>query len=311
MNPQPYESDAWSEWLLHHRHGGDEGIAHAIQAQTSNFASRVIDGAQIGPGMTLVDVGTGDGLVAFLAIKRIGPSLDVVLTDISDPLLMHAEQRARELGVSDQCRFTSCPADRLEGIGNASADAVTSRAVLAYVDDKAGAMHEFFRVLKPGGRISICEPVMRYEALEIFALKTMIDTQKARSTDRLTELLCRIRAGQFPHTVEEIMRNPMTNFGEQDLVRIAEGAGFTDVQMKLEVEVLPASVTNWQAFLESSPHPLAPPVRQLIAERLTDEECRYLEERFRPLIESAQSKSTSRNVYLTARKARGSGATQG
>lgn len=302
MDPVTQESDIWSEWLLHHRHGGDKGIACTIQAQTSNFAGRVIDGARVGPRMTLVDVGTGDGLVAFLAIDRIGPSLHVVLTDISTPILKYAEQRAGECGVSDQCRFIKCSADRLEGVGNDSAHAVTTRAVLAYVADKAAAMNEFFRVLKPGGHISICEPVMRYEALEIFALKSIVDAQPAQSLDRLTELLCRIRAGQFPHTVEGIMENPMTNFSEQDLVRIAEDAGFIDVQMELHVEVFPTSATNWDAFLESSPHPLAPPVKQLIAERLTEEEHRYLEERFRPLIEAAQSNSTSRNVYLTARK---------
>ncbi|MEI4861268.1 class I SAM-dependent methyltransferase, partial [Klebsiella pneumoniae] len=94
----------------------------------------------------------GDGLIAFGAIARIGPSLRVVLTDISAPLLRHAEERAREQGARAQCTFLQGSAEHLAGLdigrGIAQADVVTTRAVLAYVPDKRAALREFYRVLR-------------------------------------------------------------------------------------------------------------------------------------------------------------------
>jgi arsenite methyltransferase len=52
----------------------------------------VIEGAYLKPGMTLVNVGTVDGLIAFLAIDHVGPALNVSCTDISALSLQHAKQ---------------------------------------------------------------------------------------------------------------------------------------------------------------------------------------------------------------------------
>jgi ubiquinone/menaquinone biosynthesis C-methylase UbiE len=50
-------------------------------------------------------------------------------------------------------------ADSLADIADASVDVVTTRSVLIYVKDKAAALREFYRVVRPGGRISIHEPI--------------------------------------------------------------------------------------------------------------------------------------------------------
>ncbi|WP_348240817.1 methyltransferase domain-containing protein, partial [Salmonella enterica] len=52
-------------------------------------------------------------------------------------------------------------AETLEGIADSSVDVVTTRSVLIYVDDKAAAFAAFHRVLKPGGRVSLFEPINR------------------------------------------------------------------------------------------------------------------------------------------------------
>lgn len=79
--------------------------------------------------MTLADIGTGDGLVAFGAISRIGSSLSVILTDLSQALLSHTEQRAIELGVRQRrttsgARARSCAARPAESLNksNCSSD---------------------------------------------------------------------------------------------------------------------------------------------------------------------------------------------
>ena len=124
-NPQP-QSDEWSRWLLHVRHGGDPALERAIREELESFADRVLDGARLEPGMTLADIGSGAGLVAFRAIERVGPALRVILTDVSEPLLRHAGALAIERGVQGQCSFVTCAADDLAALESASVDAVES-----------------------------------------------------------------------------------------------------------------------------------------------------------------------------------------
>lgn len=197
------EDDIWSEWLLHRRHADDPQWEPAVQQSIERYADRVLDNAHLAPGMRLLDVGTGDGLVGLRAIARIGSTLQVQMTDISERMLRHAEQRALDLGVRGQCDFLHCAADRLEGIGDETVDVVTTRAVLAYIADKGRALREFLRVLKPGGRISLCEPVFQDDAFSTRALKTLLESR--RSTDALhpfMPLLHRWKAAQYPDTAE-------------------------------------------------------------------------------------------------------------
>ncbi|MDR3416571.1 MAG: methyltransferase domain-containing protein [Nevskia sp.] len=140
-------SDLWSDWLLHRRHGGDPAYGEAVRRAVERYADRVLDGARLRPDMVLADVGAGEGLIAFRAIDRLGPSLRVILTDVSQPMLRHAEDTASRLSVRSQCRFLRCGAERLEGIEDASVDVVATRSVLAYVADKQAALAEFRRVL--------------------------------------------------------------------------------------------------------------------------------------------------------------------
>src|SRR5258707_6822825 len=141
------QSDVWSDWLLHTRHADDPEQERVLHTELEKYANRVLDGARLAAGMTLADIGSGDGLIAFRAIDRIGPSLRVLLTDISAPLLCHAKALAVERDVRDQCTFIQCFAEALTEIDDASVDAVTTRAVLAYVPDKVAAMREFHRIL--------------------------------------------------------------------------------------------------------------------------------------------------------------------
>src|SRR5215469_14519319 len=96
-------TDLWSQWLLHDRHADDAGFRQAVRAVIDRYVERLIAGAQLAAGQTLLDVGTGDGLVAFRAIERVGPTLKVWLTDISEPMLSHAEAEATRRAVRNQC----------------------------------------------------------------------------------------------------------------------------------------------------------------------------------------------------------------
>jgi arsenite methyltransferase len=295
-------ADVWSDWLLHARHGDNPAVAETMRADIEQYADRVLDAAQLAPGMRLADIGAGEGLIAFRAIERIGPTLSVLLTDISAPMLRHAREMARQRRIDGQCSFLLCPADRLDGIDGASVDAVASRAALAYVADKSAALREFRRVLKPGGRISFAEPILQDEAFLAAALRTAVNTPGARSQDRFQQLLHRWKSAQYPDTLETIAANPLVSFSERNLFEIVRSAGFADIHLELHIDLRRSMTRSWEVFLQSSPHPLAPSTEVILAEKFTPEERAFFEKRMRPLVESPDAVAVTRVVYLNATK---------
>jgi arsenite methyltransferase len=295
------ESDVWSEWLLHHRHADDSAYGRVVQAVVEGYADRVLEGGKLAAGMTLVDVGAGDGLVAFRAIDRIGPSLRVVLTDLSAPMLRYAESVALQRNVRAQCTFLECKADNLKGIADASVDVVVTRAVLAYVADKTAALGEFFRILKPGGRLSIAEPILQDDAFYARALRRRIEDQSL-PVDRLLTLLHRWKAAQFPDTEEACAKSPIANYSERDLLNMVRGVGFAEIHLQLHIDVVPSLITSWDVFLGSSPHPWAATLKQILAEQFTPEERQFFEQMIRPTVESGKNVTTDRAMYLQAQR---------
>lgn len=295
------ESDIWSEWLLHHRHADDAAYGLVVQRVVEGYADRVLEGGKLADGMTLVDVGAGEGLVAFRAIDRIGPLLRVILTDLSAPMLRYAESVAVKRNVRAQCTFLQCPAENLEGIANTSVDVVATRAVLAYVADKAAALGEFFRILKPGGRLSIAEPILQDEAFYARALRRRIEDQ-SQPVDRFLTLLHRWKAAQFPDTEEACAKSPIANYSERDLLNMVRAAGFAEIHLQLHIDVVPSIVTSWDVFLGSSPHPWAPSLKQILGERFTYAERQFFEHMVRPTVESGRNVTTDRAMYLQAHR---------
>jgi arsenite methyltransferase len=293
--------DVWSEWLLHRRHADDSNYCGVVRAAVEGYADRVIEGARLSAGMTLVDVGAGEGVVAFRAIDRIGPSLHVILADISAPMLRYAESVALNRAVRSQCTFLECNAENLDGIAGDSVDVVATRAVLAYVPNKRAALSEFSRVLRPGGRISIAEPILQDEAFYVRALRRRVEDQTSPA-DRFLTLLHRWKAAQFPDTEEACAKSPIANYSERDLLDLVRGVGFTDIHLQLHIDVMPSPVTSWDVFLGTSPHPWAPPLNQILAEQFTTEERQLFEQMVRPTVESGKNLTTERIVYLQAKK---------
>jgi arsenite methyltransferase len=296
------EPDVWSEWLLHRRQAGDAAFAGSVRASVGQYVDRVLDAAQLSPDMVLADIGTGEGVLALRAIERMGPGLRVLMTDISAALLQHAEAAAIERQVHRQCTFLRCPADELSGVASNSVDAVTTRAVLAYVADKPAALREFFRILKPGGRLSLAEPVMQDDALFASGLRAMIDTQGARGLSPVLQLIQRWKAAQYPDTPQKIAASPIANYSERTLYDATRGCGFTDVHLELHIDLVPSTVRTWDVFLSLAPHPWAPTLATILAEQFSVDERRVFEDAVRPIVESPSAVITTRVVYVSARK---------
>ena len=296
------QADVWSDWLLHIRHADDPAHEQALHAELKQSAERVLDGARLAPGMTLADIGAGDGLIGFSAIARIGSSLRVLFTDISAPLLHHTEALAVQRNIQDQCAFIQCSAESLEDIEGDAVDAVTTRAVLAYVSDKTAAMREFHRILKPGGRLSIAEPILRDDAIEASSLRKIVEGLPDKAGDNFFHLLHRWKSAQFPDTEEKILASPIANYSERDLVRFALDAGFAEVHMEFHIDIRPAAITSWDVLLGSSPHPWAPRLGDVLANQFTVDERLFFEQILRPQVEGRRLVTAERTAYLTALK---------
>jgi ubiquinone/menaquinone biosynthesis C-methylase UbiE len=294
-------TDPWYEWLLHVRHADDPGYAAVVKQVTGRFADRVLDAAELKPGATLLDVGAGDGLLGFRAIERVGPTLQVLFTDISPALLEHAEATAAARGIGAQCAFIEGSAESLSGVADERADAVVARASIAYVSDKRAAFREFYRVLKPGGRLSIAEPILQDEALAAKALRQYLDS--SGDPDPFSRLLLRWKSAQYPDTEQTYRQCPYANFSERDLINLVREAGFGEVHMQLHINVVPSLITKWNIFLGCSPHPLAPPLRTIMS-GFSEDERQLFKKLVRPAVESAGNMTIERTAYMQTTKPR-------
>ena len=271
--------DCWADWLLERRHGGDPGTLERVGSHLAEIRDRVLDRADPAPGDTVLDVGCGDGLIAFGALDRVGPAGIVVFSDISADLLGVCRARATEIGVVDRCEFVRAAADDLSPVGDASVDVVTTRSVLIYVADKLTSFREFARVLMPGGRLSVYEPINAYPPWR------EDDTYGGYDVTPVADLAARLRALYAKYQPAD--SDPMCDFDERDLLRSAERAGFGEIHVELRADLEPRlPPRGWDGFLNSAPNPLVPTTAEAIAATLTHDEAERFGSHLRPLVEN-------------------------
>ena len=290
--------DRWAEWLLERRFGGDQEHRDSFLEGVLTWRDRVLGNAAVREGETLLDVGAGDGLIAFGALELVGQDGRVVFSDVSRDLLEHSRDLAERSGVLDRCEFLLAPADDLSALEDASVDVVTIRSVLIYVDDKRRAFEEFFRVLKPGGRLSIFEPINRFKQPEPPHLFEGYDVTPVRElADKVMAVFERI---------QPMDTDPMLNFDERDLFDLAERACFAEIHLDYEASLVTGDahfgVTDWNVFLRSAGNPKIPTLEEAMTEALTPEEKERFTAHLRPLVENARRRGTSALAYLRAVK---------
>ena len=287
-------SDRWHRWLTDVRFGGDPAVRDQILTDVLYpVRDTVLDKAQLRLGDTVLDVGAGDGLIAFGALERLSPSGHVIFTDISQDLLDHCRAAAAAEGQLDRCSFVLASADSLTGIADCSVDVVTTRSVLIYVKDKAAALREFYRVLRPGGRVSVYEPINvlmhdpdRFLGYDITPIKPLVDKVEA-----------------LYQSIQPPGEDPMLDFDDRDLVRHAEQAGFAQIDLELRVTVKSQTQPiRWEQGLRMSGNPLVPTLGEALDRTLSPKEITEFTAYLKPLVESGTSRRRLAVAYLAAAK---------
>jgi arsenite methyltransferase len=219
----------------------------------------------------------------------------VIFSDISQDLLDHCRKAAEAGGLLGRCRFVLAAADSLADIADASVDVVTTRSVLIYVKDKPAAFRAFYRVLRPGGRISLFEPIN--------VLTGAYDPDRFWGYDVRPVALLAAKVNALYDSIQPRGEDPMVDFDERDLVRHAEHAGFPVVDLELHL-----TVTNtrrpvpWDRFLRMSGNPLIPPTGEALDRTLSPEEITTFTAYLKPLVESGTGQQRRASAYLAAAK---------
>lgn len=135
-----------------------------------------VEVADLAPGETVLDLGSGGGLDVLLSARRVGPSGRAIGLDMTEEMVTLARDHAAQAGVTN----VEFLAGRIEDIPlpDGSVDVVISNCVIALSADQAAVFGEIARVLRPGGRIGITD---------VLAADTLTDTERA---DRAGKVEC-------------------------------------------------------------------------------------------------------------------------
>lgn len=283
--------DRWAEWLAERRFGGDPETRRRVLGELAATRDKVLDLAELAAGETLLDVGCGEGLIAFGALER--GTTTVIFSDISSDLLDFCRQAATELGVLDRCRFIEASADDLHAVDDESIDVVTTRSVLIYVRHKRAAFREFVRVLRPGGRVSLFEPINRFA-------QRAGDSWAGYDLSPLGGVGKKLRA--IYEAIQPPDSDPMLDFDERDLIRLAEDAGLFPIRLLLEADIKPTDSRPWEVFLNSSGNPRIPTMAEAMEQALTPAERERLVNYLRPLVEQGRGTQRMATAHLVGTK---------
>lgn len=242
----PEAIKTWSEWLNNTRFSSaSETDKQQMVALLTEIKDKVLDRAGLKPDDIILDIGTGTGLLAFGAyerlknlnstkphnsfrnffsnlLKRNGKipqtvSGKVIASDAFMDCLEECQKIAKSYGIENEINFVQADATDTK-LPESSVDVVVMRSVLVHILDTPKAINEFFRILKPEGRISCYEAIMSNNT----KLCSLINPENFPEYRKFKEIEDKIMSDE---------NYPLMNFNEDSLKKNLEEAGFKNIDI--------------------------------------------------------------------------------
>jgi ubiquinone/menaquinone biosynthesis C-methylase UbiE len=174
--------------------------------------------AELRPGETVLDLGSGGGIDVLLSARRVGPTGKAYGLDMTDEML--------ELARANQAKAGATNVEFLRGtietipLPRSSVDVIISNCVINLSADKDQVLREAFRVLKPGGRLAVSDIVIRRELPDAVRKSMNLWTGCVAGALLETEYVAKLRAAGFT----DIEVEPTRIYTQDDAAEMASSS---------------------------------------------------------------------------------------
>jgi len=188
--------------------------------------------ADVRPGEVVLDLGSGAGRDVFIAARQVGPDGRVIGVDMTDDMLALARRNAVRFTGSTGLANVKFRKGFIEDlpVGDAEVDVVISNCVINLSPDKAQVFREVFRVLKPGGRLTVSDIVLNRDLPPALRANDALYAGCIAGALRREKYIGAIRAAGFaqveilkdaPYTAAGSITDPVTREVGDELAGVA------------------------------------------------------------------------------------------
>lgn len=211
----------WTQWLKQNRFAGQ---TPEMIEQTTKWLEAVRDVvlvyAEIKPYETVIDIGTGTGLLAFKALEMQDCKGKIIFSDKFQDCLDDCKRILDESGVRGGYEMLLSPCEHI-ALPESTVHKALMRSVLVHIVNKQLAINEVYRILKPGGKFCAFEPVIRSNT-RYWEITDPMHIEKYEDFKRIEN---------------ELMENPLDslcNFDQDTIKTNLEIAGFSIPEVKVQ-----------------------------------------------------------------------------
>ena len=281
----------WTQWLMETRFAF---LTPEMKQQTMNWLQVVRDNvllrANIKEGETVLDIGTGTGLLAFKALEQLNGTGMMIFSDKFKDCLDSCEEFLKSQGITSGYKMLNSPAESLDLQDN-SVDKAMCRSVLVHIVDKQPAINEIYRVLKKGGHFCCFEPIIRSNT----RYWELTNPENIRNYEA------------FKNAENEFMsdmNDAMCNFDENSIAKNLEMAGFDDGTV--DSDVIPstyvANADMVDKWFTTPPSPDRPTMKERFLSYFDEEAVNNYVEDVKNDLNGKEISVCSRSLYVNVIK---------